>query len=118
MQERNKRREFLSKVALGVVSGSVIGLGIGVVHKMANKNSSICGRVADTMIIGGSYAVIDSLIDRYDINSVYRPIITGCIAGSLGSRGGPASVITSSILTAGAAYALENADIFKSAAIE
>lgn len=114
MEPANKRREFLSRVVFGVVSGSVVGLGIGVLHKMLNKNSSIRGRMVDTMIIGGSYAVVDNIVSRYNVNSVYRPIITGCIAGSLGSRGGAGSIIASSVLTAGAAYAIENADIFKS----
>lgn len=113
MKPANKRREFLSRVVMGVVSGSIIGLGIGVLHKVVNKNSSVRGRVMDTMIIGGSYAVVDSIVSRYDVSSVYRPIVTGCIAGSLGSRGGLGSILTTSLLTAGAAYAIENTDLFK-----
>ncbi|KAH9385261.1 uncharacterized protein NEMAJ01_0157 [Nematocida major] len=111
-QKRNKRRELLSRVVMGAVAGSVIGLGVGILHKTVNRKSSICTRITDTMLIGGVYAIVDKVIENYNVNHVYRPIVTGAIAGGLGSRGGALGIATTSAMTAGAAYALENANVF------
>lgn len=117
-QERNKKRELLGRVVMGALAGSVIGLGVGVLHKAANRNSSISSRITDTMIIGGTYAVVDSIVGKYNVSNLYRPILTGAIAGGLGSRGGPLSIITTSAITAGTAYALENVNLFGRSEIE
>ncbi|KAI5165607.1 hypothetical protein NEIG_01358 [Nematocida sp. ERTm5] len=116
--ERNKKRELLSRVVLGAVTGSVIGLTVGIISKGINRNSSISQKVTDTMIIGGTYAIMDNLVSKYNINQAYRPILSGLIAGSLGSRGNTFSIITTSVITATAAYTLENTNIIYNTNIE
>ncbi|KAI5192447.1 hypothetical protein NECID01_1942 [Nematocida sp. AWRm77] len=107
-ERRNRARETLSKIVWASATGSIVGLSLGLLEKAVTGKGSVRKRTEDMMLLGGTYAIAESALEKWSARTTYTPIIAGCVAGTLSSTGTPRSIITTSVFAAALGYAIEN----------
>lgn len=107
-EKRNKARETLSRIVWASATGSLLGLTVGVLETAVTGTGTIRRRTSDLMLLGGTYAITEAALEKWTARSTYTPIIAGCVAGALASRGTARSVLTTSALAATLGYAIEH----------
>ncbi|KAI5172395.1 hypothetical protein NEFER03_1498 [Nematocida sp. LUAm3] len=107
-EKRNRTREALSKIFWASVSGSILGFSYGVLESAITRKCSIRRRTTDLFLLGGTYAMTEIALEKWRAKGAYSPIIAGCTAGIISSKGTAQSIITNSALAATLGFIFEN----------
>jgi len=97
-ERRDKVRESFSNIFWASVTGSLLGLSLGVIGKAFGSKEPVRSKAANMMFIGGTYAAAECFIERTRGRARYTPIIAACAAGVLSSNGSAKSMITTSMV--------------------